>query len=98
MYDKFSYKGFDKEDAVEVAWVEYPHIPAHALTNFKVLRERLLALNCRNLMKYKHAWVDEKGDRVVFITDWTSSGNLLQYPLIYIFSDVLDISQKRNLN
>lgn len=73
------YKGFDREDAVEVAWVEYPHIPKQALANFDALRKRLLNLNHRNIMKYKHAWVDEAEDRVVLITHWTSSGNLAQY-------------------
>ena len=79
--------------------MEYPHIPRQALTNFDELRKRLQNLNHRNVMKYKHAWIDELGDRVVFITNWTSSGNLAQFVVVllsYIY--VIDILQKQDRN
>jgi hypothetical protein len=77
----FSYKAFDRDEAVEVAWVEYLD-PSPNLEKFESLRELIIKIDNLNVMKYKHAWVDVENKKVVFITEWTTSGNLWQYAVL----------------
>lgn len=80
-----AYLAMDTEEGVEVVWNE---VKISERKNFKTLEEKvesvfdnLIHLEHANIVKFHKYWADKKdnGARVIFITEYMSSGSLKQF-------------------
>uniref|UniRef100_A0AAX7U3H5 Nuclear receptor-binding protein n=1 Tax=Astatotilapia calliptera TaxID=8154 RepID=A0AAX7U3H5_ASTCA len=80
-----AYLAMDTEEGVEVVWNE---VKISERKNFKMLEEKveavfdnLIHLEHANIVKFHKYWADKKdnGARVIFITEYMSSGSLKQF-------------------
>ena len=80
---KIVYRGYDTHQGTEVAWNS---ISIHRLSKFEInsikkeinlLKE--LSPQCKYIINFLNAWIDEKNCNIVFITEIALSGTLYDY-------------------
>ncbi|XP_037104377.1 nuclear receptor-binding protein-like isoform X1 [Syngnathus acus] len=78
-----AYLAMDTEEGVEVVWNE---VMFSERKNSKLLEEKvktvfdnLMHLEHANIVKFHKYWIDSKENRVIFITEYMSSGSLKQF-------------------
>ncbi|KAI3969428.1 hypothetical protein MKX01_019989 [Papaver californicum] len=77
------YRGFDQESGIEVAWNQ---VRLGYFANDKGMIERIFSevrllrsLRSEKIIEFFNAWVDEEHNRLNFITEVCTSGNLREY-------------------
>jgi len=79
---KHVYEAFDKQEQKDVAWnaVDLSQVRSESeLDKIKKETNILKSLQHRNILRIHDTWINEKRDKLIFITDIMRDGSLLEY-------------------